>query len=286
MENSDRTPGFTRHVRSILTIGCGEMRGMMKEPVYYVLSGLAAVLIFFSKDFTLFTFDWGSGGDPSYTRTMVREMGLATIFLAGTFIAVMTASRSIFNEIQRKTALSTLSKPVSRTDFILGKYLGIAAGIIPFFLFLSLILLIAVRFQSAQDVEEQLAERTVWDLQIFKGVYLNYLKTCVLTSLSVAVSTRLPFLPNILIVFSVFILCHLLNFLNSFFVKAEGILFYILQLVYALLLNLENYNYFFHGDIRYLPSGFLILLVTVYTVIYSAVFLIIADISFAKRDLF
>jgi hypothetical protein len=62
--------------------------------------------------------------------------------------------------------------------------------------------------------------------------------------------------------------------------------FYLLQLLYSIFLNLENYNYFYQGDVRYLPSAYLILLVTVYTAIYSAILLLLAEISFAKRDLF
>ncbi|MFC1479711.1 ABC transporter permease, partial [Planctomycetota bacterium] len=155
-------------IRNISNISRSEAKGMMKEPVYYVLCILAAVVIFFSKDFTLFAFDWGSGGDPSYTRTMVREMGLATIFLVSLFIAIITASRSIYNEIERKTALTTLSKPVSRNDFILGKYFGIMVGIIPLFIFLGFVLLISIRFQSAQDVAEDPTAKIVWDFQIFK----------------------------------------------------------------------------------------------------------------------
>ena len=275
-----------RHSRNIFTIARAEVTGMMKEPSYYVITAFAAAVVFFSKDFTLFTFDWGSGDDPSYTRTMVREMGIATTLLVGLFIALLTASKSIYNEIVQKTALTTLSKPVSRNEFILGKYFGIIAGIAPLFLFLGIVLFFAFRFQSAADVQTGLEEKIVYDFHIFKGIYLNYLKAAVLTALSVAVSTRLPFLPNILIVLSAYIVCHLANFINYFFLQVHGFLFYLLQLLYALTLNLDNYNFFYQGDTRLLPSGWLIFLITLYTALYAAVFLIAANISFSKRDLF
>jgi ABC-type transport system involved in multi-copper enzyme maturation permease subunit len=275
-----------RHSRNIFTIARAEVTGMMKEPSYYVITAFAAAVVFFSKDFTLFTFDWGSGDDPSYTRTMVREMGLATTLLVGLFVALITASKSIYNEIVRKTALTVLSKPVSRNDFILGKYFGIIAGIAPLFLFLGIVLFFAIRFQSADDIRISLGDKVIYDFHIFKGVYLNYLKAAVLTALSVAVSTQLPFLPNILIVLSAYIVCHLVNFINYFFLQLTGFFFYVLQLLYAITLNLDNYNFFYQGDTRSLPSGWLISLITLYTVIYATIFLIAANISFSKRDLF
>ncbi len=263
-----------------------EFRGMLKQPLYYVLAAIATLLIYFSKDFTMFSFDWGSGDDPNYLRTMIREMGLATMFMAGMFMALLSASRSIYNEIENKTALTVLSKPVSRNDFILGKFFGIIAGILPMFLFLGLILFLAIRIQSGSDVRDGLIDRAIWEFGIFKGVYITYLKAAVLTALSVAISTRFPFLTNLMITSAAFIVCHLLNYLNSYFIKVEGLMFYILQLLYALFLNLENFNYFYQGDPPPLPSAYLIFLVTLYTIIYTSILLIIANISFSKRDLF
>lgn len=275
-----------RTLFNIGNIARNEITGMLKEPVYYVIAAVAGAIIFFSKDFTLFTFDWGAGDDPSYTRTMVREMGLATAFLAGTFMTLVTASRSIYNEIIHKTALTTLSKPVSRNEFILGKYLGITAGVAPMLLFLGVVLVLAVRFQSAADVAVGLEEKTLWDLAIFRGVYLGFLKTAVLAALAVAVSTQLAFLPNMLIVLTAFVLCHLVNYLNGFLLRVEGPLYYVLQAIYPLFLNLENYNYFFNGEAAYLPAWSLIGLVTLYTGAYSALLLVLAAYSFARRDLY
>lgn len=266
--------------KNIVQISKNEILSMARQPIYYILTAGAAILIYFSKDFTIFTFDWGAGDDANYARTMIREMGLASMFMVATFMAIITASHSIFEEIEHKTALITLSKPVTRTQFILGKYFGMVTGTIPMFLFLGIILFLTIRFQSVE------VDEAGWDFEIFKGVFLNFLKTGVLTALSVAVSTRLPFLANIIIVFTAFIICHLVNFLNTFLMKIEGILYYFFQFLYAITLNLENYNYFYQGDPPPYPSIGILGLVTLYTIIYSAIFLIIADISFAKRDLF
>jgi ABC-type transport system involved in multi-copper enzyme maturation permease subunit len=280
------TADLRQEFRSIAAIVKAEALSLMRQPVVYVLAAAAAVMIFVSKDVTMFTFDWGAGDDPSYIRTMVREMGLATLFIIGLFLSVLAASRSIYEEIEHKTALAVLSKPVSRPGFIAGKYIGIMLGIAPLFLFLGCVLFITIRFQSVSDIEIGLGEKAVNDFQIFKGVYLNYLKTAVLCAFSVALSTRLAFLPNLMITGAVFMFCHLLNYFNSFFLRAEGLLFYLLQALYSIVLNLENYNYFYQGDPPPLPSMGLIAMVTLYTLIYIFLFLAAASVSFSKRDLY
>lgn len=275
-----------QHLNNIYTIAKIEVISLLKEPVYYIILVFAFVLIFFSKDFTLFTLDWGAGDEPSYVRTMLREMGIATTLLAGLFLGLITASKSIYNEIIHKTVLITLSKPVSRNDFLLGKYFGIITGLIPMFLLLGMILVLTIWLQSGEDVRAGDIEHRIWDFHIFKGVYINFLQASVLIALSVAVSTRLPFLTNLLIVLSVFIAGHLLNFINGYFMKIEGWFFYVLQFLYAVCLNLENYNYFYRGETQHMPSASLIFFITAYSVIYAAIFLIIANVSFSKRDLF
>ena len=89
-----------------------------------------------------------------------------------------------------------------------------------------------------------------------------------------------------LIVLTAFVLCHLVNYLNGFLIRVEGPLYYVLQAIYPLFLNLENYNYFFTGEAAYLPAWSLIGLVTLYTGVYSALLLVLAAYSFARRDLY
>ncbi len=67
----------------------------------------------------------GFGDDPK----LAKDGALAVMFLSGLFGAVISASSSVAQEIQTGTALAVLSKPVSRLQFILGKYTGLAAGL-------------------------------------------------------------------------------------------------------------------------------------------------------------
>jgi ABC-type Na+ efflux pump permease subunit len=56
---------------------------------------------------------------------MVKQLGYDTIMLFAVLFGALTASLSISEEIEGRTAITVMSKPVSRRQFMLGKYAGI-----------------------------------------------------------------------------------------------------------------------------------------------------------------
>lgn len=94
---------------------------LVRQPVYLILMVFSVVFIFFLSNIYYF----GFGDDPK----MVKENGLAVLFLSGLFTAVFGASNTISNEIRSGTALAVLSKPVGRTQFVIAKFLGVAAAV-------------------------------------------------------------------------------------------------------------------------------------------------------------
>ncbi len=94
---------------------------LVRQPIYLILMAASVVFIFFLSNIYYF----GFGEDPK----MVKENGLAVLFLSGLFCAVFGASNSISNEIRTGTALAVLSKPVGRIQFVLAKFLGVAAAV-------------------------------------------------------------------------------------------------------------------------------------------------------------
>src|SRR5262249_49705716 len=58
---------------------------------------------------------------------VIKDSGLTLIMVLSILLAVWTASVSVADEIEGRTALTLLSKPVGRRQFILGKFLGVIA---------------------------------------------------------------------------------------------------------------------------------------------------------------
>jgi ABC-type transport system involved in multi-copper enzyme maturation permease subunit len=64
---------------------------------------------------------------------VVKQLGYDTIMLAAVLFGTLAASLSISEEIEGRTAITVMSKPISRRQFMLGKFAGITlAGLFMF----------------------------------------------------------------------------------------------------------------------------------------------------------
>src|SRR5688500_4056796 len=63
-----------------------------------------------------------SGGQE---RKVIVDLGLSAMLLFGVFIAIFVGVGLVYKEIERRTVYTIFAKPVSRGEFLLGKYLGL-----------------------------------------------------------------------------------------------------------------------------------------------------------------
>ena len=56
---------------------------------------------------------------------IIKDLGLAAASLMGVLIAVFIGIGLVAKEVERRSIYSLLSKPITRSQFILGKYLGL-----------------------------------------------------------------------------------------------------------------------------------------------------------------
>lgn len=110
----------------------------VRQSVFGVILAAGAALIVFSPAFAMFTF--------MDSTKLVQDMGLATILLTGLFLGVHGAATVLSREIQGRTALTVLAKPVSREAFILGKFTGLALALTVATYILSIVLILTFRF--------------------------------------------------------------------------------------------------------------------------------------------
>jgi len=94
---------------------------LIRQPVFLLLMTASAAFEVFLAVPYYFAF----GDEPK----LVKNSVLAVMLLAGLFGAVLSASASLAREIRAGTALAVLSKPVSRTQFLLAKFFGVAAAL-------------------------------------------------------------------------------------------------------------------------------------------------------------
>ncbi|MBN1943533.1 MAG: hypothetical protein JW849_09605 [Phycisphaerae bacterium] len=95
---------------------------------------------------------WTMGADYTVSdQRMLENAGLGTLLVAGMFAAAFCASAAVSREIDDKTVLSVISKPVPRGLFVLGKYLGLVAAVTVFYYLASAAFLLTVRHKVVSN---------------------------------------------------------------------------------------------------------------------------------------
>jgi ABC-type transport system involved in multi-copper enzyme maturation permease subunit len=98
-------------------VALAAFREGIRQPLFWLLAGISLFLMLISVILPYFTF-----GDD---YKMMKQIGFDIILLFTTLFAVLTASMSISDEIEGRTAITLMSKPLSRRQFLLGKFAGI-----------------------------------------------------------------------------------------------------------------------------------------------------------------
>ena len=222
---------------------------------------------------------------------MLKDSGLTTIMVLAIFVGLWTASVSVAEEIEGRTALTLLSKPISRRQFVLGKFLGIIWPIVLLFVVLGVVLLITVSYKVVYDSRETSNPVPQWQecytimISTVPGLVLALMETIVLVAISVAISTRLPMLPNLLICGTIYTLGHLGPLIVQSSAGQLEYVAFIGRLIAVVLPVLDHFNIqaaVAGGvDIPMAYLGWALL----YCALYSAAAMLLALILFEDRDL-
>lgn len=92
-------------------------REACRQPMFWLITIAAIAATWLSVVIPYFTF-----GDD---YKMMKQIGFDVIMLAAVLFGVLAASMSISEEIEGRTAVTLMSKPVNRRQFLVGKFLGI-----------------------------------------------------------------------------------------------------------------------------------------------------------------
>ncbi|MBW2244947.1 MAG: ABC transporter permease subunit [Deltaproteobacteria bacterium] len=102
---------------AITAIAENTVRDAVRNKVLYILLFFALVLI--GASFLLATLSYVE------RERILQDIALASIRIFGAAIAIFIGVSLVHREVDRRTIFTILSKPVSRADFLIGKYLGL-----------------------------------------------------------------------------------------------------------------------------------------------------------------
>ena len=222
---------------------------------------------------------------------MLKDSGLTLIKVLALLVVVWTASISVAEEIEGRTSLTVLSKPLTRPQFILGKFAGLVLVALLVFLILGSTLLATTSLKVVYDAREGAKLDPIWRdcademITVVPGLVLSLLEAILLAAVSLAVSTRLGIVPNLIICFTIYALGHLVPLIVQSSVGKIAIVRFVGQLFATLLPVLEHFTIeaAVVGGVP-VPWGYLGW-AALYAALYSTVALLIALVLFQDRDL-
>jgi hypothetical protein len=214
-------------------VALAAFREGVRQSMFWLLVGIAMVLMTVSPLVPYFTF----GED----HLVVKELGYDTIMLVAVLFGALAASLFVSEEIEGRTAITLMSKPVSRRQFLMGKYVGILMAALVMFA------LLGTYFEGVQlfkhwwdrldpeptpawvnsglawlgasaEAGDFLRGAGLWaDLtrDTLPGLILGFSQVMVLVAIAVSLATRVPMVINLTAVLVVYFLAHLTPVLVS-----------------------------------------------------------------------
>jgi ABC-type transport system involved in multi-copper enzyme maturation permease subunit len=222
---------------------------------------------------------------------MLKDAGLTLILILSIILALWSASTSVAEEIEGRTALTVLSKPLTRRSFVIGKFVGIVWMLALVYIIFGVVLIAAVSYKPIYDATESSFGVPDWQLcflesiRIVPGLVLAFFEAIVIASLSIAISTRLPLMANMTICLVVYALGHLTPLVVQSSLSGFAIVEFFGKLIATVFPNLDHFNIQAAISARvdvpfeYLGWAFC------YCAIYSLIAMLLALVMFEDRDL-
>lgn len=129
-------------MRALLGVAHNAFTESIRQPVFVVL--LLAVALVLILNPALSARHTISQTGAEFDKLLV-DLGLSMMFVAGLMLASFTATGVLTREIENKTVLTVISKPVGRPLFLVGKYLGVLGAVALAYWVWSVIFLLTIR---------------------------------------------------------------------------------------------------------------------------------------------
>jgi ABC-type transport system involved in multi-copper enzyme maturation permease subunit len=254
-------------VKNVWTLTVTVLKDTARRKLFYVvlLFGLAVVAL----TPALPTFELGARAQ------FLRDISISMTSLFAVILAAVLAITQLPSDIDKRTIYNVLSKPVSRRQYLMGKYAGVA-----------LALAIILALMGFEILVLLLARAQVFSPVVLQGVFAVFLEASVIASFCICFSTFLTLPVNVFATTLFYLLCHVKSgFLYEKLVEPGGPLRFITWPLYYLIPNLENFNIAENVGYGGGVTWQYLLRITGYAAMFVALFLIVGYLVFMRKDL-
>lgn len=266
-------------MRAVRTVAVNVFRESVRDRVPYNLVVFAVLLIGSSYLIGQLT----AGQDVK----IIKDLGLAATAVFGVFISIFIGIGLVSKEVERRSIYGLLSKPVSRPQFIAGKYAGLVLTLAVNVAVMTIALYVVLAYMvwTAPPTIRAGWDAPGLDPALLKAIFLIFVELMLITAIAVFFSTFSTPILSAALTFGLFVAGHfntdLKNFDRIVNSRAAALL---ARGVYHVLPDLSAFDVktqVVHG----LPvtSGY-IAATAGYGFLYVAGLLLVATIIFSRRD--
>ncbi len=206
---------------------------------------------------------------------MILDLGLAVLNLTSLFVIILIGTRMVSLEMEERTVYIVLSKPISRFEFIIGKFMGMATVLGVIYIVVSLFYIIFVKIIVG----------SVSSL-LFLSIFLSFVKTLFLLSIAIFFSTvATPVSSGIFSFFVYLIGTRITDILEMARMVKNPLLNSLLEIIYIVFPNLEIYN--INPNLVYnIPVDRLIVITGIsYGLLYIVFLLYVSSLIFGNKEI-
>jgi ABC-type transport system involved in multi-copper enzyme maturation permease subunit len=258
----------------VLAIARNTFRENIRDKVLYNLVLFALLMILSSLALGQLTL--------GHTDKVIVDLGLSSISMIGTLIAIFIGISLVYKEIEKRTVYALLAKPVRRGEFILGKFLGLLFTLAVNVLIMSAGLIVTLAYHGVGPRS--------W-VRILPAVYLILLSLALTTAVALLFSTFSTPALSALFTFFLWAIGHFNADLLELGRMVESAPFLrICRVLYYLLPNFSNFTIVDSRNViataaYYQPiDGWTVLWSTLYALVYCWILLGVSVAIFSRRD--
>jgi Cu-processing system permease protein len=201
---------------TLATIAVNVFRESVRDKVLYNLVFFAILLIAASLLLGQLT----AGQEVK----IIKDLGLAAISLFGLFIAVFIGIGLVSKEVERRSVYSLLAKPITRAEFILGKYAGLVLTLV---INVGIMTMAFYAVLAWVDWSTPAAAKAAWaapalDPAMGKAIALVLVQLAIVTAIALLFSTFSSPLLSAALTFGLFIVGHFNADLRNFGAVVES----------------------------------------------------------------
>jgi ABC-type transport system involved in multi-copper enzyme maturation permease subunit len=205
------------------------------------------------------------------------NLGLAAISVFGLLMAIFIGIGLVSKEIERRTIYNILSKPVSRAEFILGKYAGLLLTLLVNTAIMTAGFYLALAFEKKG--------LTLGDLSLLVAVYFILLQLAIVVGVAIFFSCISTPILSAVFTFSLFVIGNLSSDIRWFGQQSQSLwLEKATSALYYLLPNFSNFNVISQVAHGARIPGLLVAANTCYAFLYIAVLVSGSVLIFEERE--